>query len=278
MAKAKEAGSSLVKYGGWSTEEAAEQKAEAAASSGSGTFYKLKVGKNVLRFVPPRKGEKMIAVAFVHYVDVPGAGRTQFNCPRVMAKRKCPVCEMQQKLANSNSDADQKKAKKLFAKRRCFANVIVRGSEADGPKVLGFGKMIEDALIEMREDEDEGGDFVHPVNGFDVLIKRKGETEYDTEYHTSPANKGKTCPLAEDADQMDEWISNQKNLTQYLAVLEDDEIDEKLSGGSSRDRGRGNDRGRPAARTETKPAATAPAKRGARRLDDEIEDAEVDED
>ena len=103
----------------------------------------------------------------------------------------------------------RKKAKKIKAKRRCYANVIDRANPENGPLVVGFGQTVEEALVEMRKDEEDGGNFLHPVDGFDIKIARKGTTQFDTEYEVI---KSTECPLSEDVAQVNEWIKGQHNL------------------------------------------------------------------
>lgn len=228
--KDKSKGSSLVKYGDFSQEEAEEDAKDIDNSKGSKTFVKLRPGKTTLRFLPPLPGKKWKRVTYVHYVDVPGAGRVNFVCPRLEAKQFCIVCKQEQKLLASGKKLDERKARKIRPKRRCFANVIDRAREEDGPKVLGFGTTIEEALTEMRKDEDIGGNFVDPVKGFDVCIIRKGTGENDTEYKVIGANKFKIVPLHKSTKTMNEWITSQRNLEKYAAVLNADEIEALLRG------------------------------------------------
>ena len=56
-------------------------------------------------------------------------------------------------------------------KLRAFAAVIDRNGESKGPQVLGFGKTILEDLRNLREDEDAGGDYTHPIEGCDGRLK-----------------------------------------------------------------------------------------------------------
>lgn len=221
---------SLVKYGGFDLDEAAEQAEDLDKNKGGSDFLQLGQGKTVVRFIPPLEGRKWCRVTYVHYIDVPGVGRVRFVCPLMEAKKKCRVCDKGKKLAASDKKIDQDRAKKLRPKRRVYANILPRKSEEGGAKVLGFGPMIEDQLLKIRQDEDDGGDFVHPVKGFDIAIIRSGTTQNDTEYRVIPANKGKVLPLLEDSKAMGELISSQVNLEQYIKVYDDEDIEKILNG------------------------------------------------
>jgi hypothetical protein len=229
MAKDKTGSTSLVRYGTYDLEEAKEDRQE-FDSRGDSRYLTIKEGKTIVRMVPPLPDRKKWIVTMCHWIDVPTVGRVRFNCPRLMGKQFCKTCELEKKLLATGDTHDEKRAKSIKAKRRCYANVIDRAHEADGPKVFEFGVMIEDQLIALREDEDEGGNFVDPVKGFDLKIIRKGTGQNDTEYKVLAANKGKVLPLHEDVAKMNEWIEGQSDLLKFAKVPTADEIDAKLSG------------------------------------------------
>jgi len=263
MAKAT---TSLVKYGEFTAEDAAEMRTQKAdEKSKSSPFVNIKDGeKKRLRFVPPLLGKKAFAIAAVHYIDLPGEGKVVFNCPRVMAKQFCKVCKKADQLYATGNKRDAMKAGKFKPRRRLFANVVVRGEEDMGARILGFGSMIEDQLTELRNDEDFGGDFVNPVNGLDVIIKRTGSGPTDTEYKVYAAEKGKQLPLHEDVTVMNEIIEGQHDLAKYTKVPTADEIDEMLEGG------------KPARDDDERPSKSS--RKPARSIDDDAIDTDSDSD
>ncbi len=242
---------SLVKYQTYSAEDAEEDRKDLDSSKGGGKMFKLKVGKTKVRFLPYIKPAKSWRrVTKEHFIDVPGVGRVAFVCPQfeTKGKRKCKTCakgeELFQHANELEAEGDMKgakaarmKAKKLKPKRRVYANAIVREfvgpggqkerHENEGVKVIAFGPMIEDQLIALRQDEEDGGDFVHPTKGFDIKIARTGEGQNDTDYKVT---KSTVCALAEESDQMNDWISKQHNLEKFVIVLSDEDIERKLRG------------------------------------------------
>ena len=234
MAKPKASTStSVAKYGGFDLEEAEAAAKELKEGGGGGqAFLKLDVGKTRIRWIPPLPGKKWRRVVNVHYVDIPGAGRASFNCPRLEAKRACRLCSQAQKLMATGNEAHEKKGKKLLPQRRCYAAVINRSAPEQGPIIFAFGRMVEQQLIELRQDNDEGGDFVDPIEGFDISITRTGTGQFDTRY---VVRAGKRVPLTEDTEQMHEWIEGQPNLEKWCKVLSDEEIDAILRGEDPRD-------------------------------------------
>lgn len=270
MAK-KSSSTSLVKYGDFTEDDAEEDLKELERSGGGGVFLKAGQGKTVIRVIPPRPGKSWKRTTHVHYVDVPGAGRVSFTCPKKEAKQFCIVCKRISQLLATGEQRDEKKARDLQPKRRSFCNAIDRANPLDGPRVFPFGKQIERQLIEMRKDPDLGGNFVDPVKGVDVAIIAKG-TGMSTEYKVVAANKGKVCPLSADRAEMDEWIQNQHNLDKFAEVLDADEIEALLKG--EKPEGNGRKRGKSDDEEDEKPSSK---KRSSKSIDEEIEDAEVDD-
>lgn len=239
-------GSSLVKYATYDAEDAAKDKEDLDKSGGSSTFIKLKVGTTKVRIVPPlmpkdpkAKKPSWRRVTYVHYVAVPGQeDNVSIVCPRLEAKEKCILCDKEKELwdkvneleaegSNARAEATKKIAKSLKAKRRCYANAIDRAQPENGCMVLAFGPMIEDQLIKIRQDEEDGGDFTHPVKGFDVKITREGQGKNDTEYTVV---KSKVGPIVEDVDEMNEILGKQHNLERYCRVYSTEDIQKILRG------------------------------------------------
>lgn len=226
---AKDKSSSLVKYEDYTIEDAQHDAEDIAASRGSKTLVKLKQGKNRVRFIPALPGKSWKRVTYEHWVSVPGLGDVRFTCPLFEAKKKCRACDMEKKLLGSAKEADQARAKRFKAGRRVYANVIMRDNEAQGPVVLPFGIQVEKALTELRADEDIGGNFIHPVEGFDILILKSGEG-METRYAVHPADKGRSCPLHDDGKTTNEWIASQHDLEKLVKVYTDEDIEKILNG------------------------------------------------
>lgn len=226
MRKTNEA-SSLVSFGSFTIEEA-EQHAQEKASARGGKWLRLPEGKTQIRWIPPALGAKWCRVVYTHMVDTPTVKRVGFVCPRMEAKKPCPICDEAKRLSATNKERDRKKAKTLFPRRRLRANVIVRGKEHEGSKIFEFGPKIEDQLIMIRSDADFGGDFVHPIDGVDLIIIRTG-MELATDYQVAVAKRGSPT-LHEDVTVMNDLIKNQHNLEDTVEVLTPEEIAAKLQG------------------------------------------------
>lgn len=209
--------SNVVKWGSYDAQAAKAEKEEMARERGT-DFMKLKVGKNVVRILPPAPGKNTpFRVVHQHFVRLP----TQpdpviFVCPRMETRTPCPVCSQSAKLRSSGNPADRDKAWELQPKRRVFAAVIDREAPELGPRVLAFGKQIHEELVALRDDEDAGGDFTHPVSGYDVVIERKGTGKNDTEYRVRRVPR--ESPLSADAAEMAGWADSLPDLDAFAKV------------------------------------------------------------
>jgi hypothetical protein len=220
-------GTNLVKFGEY-TPEAADEEAKQLNTS---SYFKLTVGNNDLRFLPPKVGQRSPFVTVSqHYVKPPGADRAVvFACPRIMAKQHCLVCAHAQRLSESRNVSDQKAAKELWPSHRTFCNIIDRKNADAGPQQLAVGKTIHKWLTSQRNGGQTGGgggafgvDFTHPITGRDIRITRVGTGKDDTEYTCQMAIK--ETPLHQDAAVMNEWIEGQSDLAPLARVPSEAEI------------------------------------------------------
>lgn len=221
--------SSLVQYGSFDITAAKEQQEEAARASGRGIFVgKLPEGKSVFRVLPPMVGQKSpFRVCYEHYLEV-GGQRNRFVCPAMETDAPCPACAIAHRMMASKNQIDRKQGKQMSCKRRVFANVIDRKAPNDGPKIWGFGQTIHDKLTELRLDEDIGGDYTHPVTGFDIVVIRSGTGQMDTEYNV--VRKPEKSPLSQDNVEMNGWLKSMHDLGRVVRVPPADDIEQMLQG------------------------------------------------
>jgi hypothetical protein len=217
-------------WGDFDDESAREQADRDEKDRGVGKFLKLKEGKTILRVLPPARGEKVpFKTVWEHNLKLPG-GNVAFACPRNNFKLPCPACQQESKLKQEGMD---ERAKGFRAKKRYYANVIVRGEEELGPRIWGFGAMIEEDLMSIRNDG--GVNFSHPISGVDLIVTRKGTGENDTEYKVIANPKGPT-PLASD-EVMQELAESMHDLGSIVRTKTASEIIDAIAGRVSNDRG-----------------------------------------
>ncbi len=115
-------------------------------------FWRPNDGESNLRIVPTSDGDPFKERWF-HY----NFGDT------------CPVCDFGNKLWNEGTEESKKMAKDMFAKQRFFSPVLIRGEEAEGVKVWGYGKTAYQKLLNIVLDPDYG-DITDPDDGNDLKI------------------------------------------------------------------------------------------------------------
>ena len=252
----------LVKWGSYDPKQAEKERTESASPS---DFMKLVEWRNVVRILPPKAGEnspfKLVRQHFIKQAG--GSTPVVFVCPKQHGGGRCPACEQAAKFRATGVKVDRDKAWELSPKLRVFANVIDRKDEAAGPKLLGFGKTIFDELTALRQDEDAGGDYCHPTEGFDVIIERTGTGKNDTEYATRLARAA--SPITKDAKLMDAWYEGMADLSMLTTLKSFEDICEELGiedGQSRSSAGRGR----------------KPAGGGGRTIDTDAEDVAEDDD
>ena len=84
-------------------------------------------------------------------------------------------------------------------------------------------KQIHEGLVGIRTDEDAGGDFTHPAEGFDIIIERTGKA-LDTSYKVLPSRRSSELGN-------DEWIAAQPTHDGLVKVPTLDEIKEMFKMG-----------------------------------------------
>jgi hypothetical protein len=212
----------LVPFGDYTQEEAQEEKEEIDREKQRGDFLKLVEGRNRLRIIPPPEERKLFVKIYQHFVQVEGGGMVVVNCPRMMKKSKfCPICQKAEALYASGNPLDRNKGYEMFAKLRMLCSVIDRSHPEDGIKIWSFGQKIYEQINELRNDPDDPCDFVHPTEGCDLYVDRKGKSKKTTIY---TVRAGKTAKLAKTVGEMNELIMGQPDLDTRKQLPTDDDL------------------------------------------------------
>ena len=261
------ASTNIVKYSGFSAADAAEV-AEEAAKGSTGGFFTPKEGKNILRILPGRQGQKTILNVPQHWVKLAGMEEGKsVNCASLIESKPCLVCEYMSRISQTGNAADFKIAEGLKPRRRNFAAVILRTDEGRGALIWGFGKLVLDDLVELQGDY---GDFTNPNEGYDICVRRKG-TGLDSKYKVTKDVEG---PLSDDADMLNQMLEALPNLESLREVPTREDIIEMCGDAmvaTARPRG---------VHTKAKPAAALPTGRRApvtASVEDDLDQSEDDQ-
>lgn len=264
-----EESTALVQYGEWTPEQMEKESAEMISG---GDFWKPPVGKSLVRFLPPKVGwPSPFVVRHQHFIEIPGVGKVVYTCPKMHVAQKCLSCGKADQLETTGNRKDSKIAETLRPKRSVMANVVV-GKEPPPetpPVIWGFGKTVFDAIKLIRQDEEDGGNFLDPVKGFPLIVTRTGQM-LDTKY-TVGAARQRACQLANM-----EWIDIQTDLRKMVRIPTVDQQKRLLAGEDPRDvwaEDTGPGEGRPAAKAKT--VDVTPKGRTA---EDDLYDSDVDVD
>ena len=147
------------------------------------------------------------------------------NCPRMFKNKKCPICEKVSQLYNSQRPDDIELARQIKATKRFYYNVIVRGQEDKGVRVLTSGVKLFEKILGSIINE-EIGDITDIKNGYDFIVKKCMKSGY-WNYDNSEASR-KQSLLHEDPKKAEEWMNNQWPLEEEVTLLSYNELKDLL--------------------------------------------------
>ena len=188
-------------------------------------LWKPQPGKQVVRIVPYQHNkDNPFQELFFHY-DL--GGKTYLS--PITFGRPDPIEEFAQKLRSSGNKEDYQIAKKLMAKMRTFAPVIVRGEESEGVRFWGFGKMVYQELLSVIADPDYG-DITDAMNGRDITVEFISAEEAGKNFPvTNIRVKPNQTPITEDDKLLDKLLNEQPNIQEMYQERSYEELTEVLN-------------------------------------------------
>ena len=183
-------------------------------------LWKPQPGKQVIRVLPYKHNKDNPYIElFFHF----GLNNKTYLSP-ITYGRPDPIEEFAQKLKTSGNREEYQMARKLEAKMRTFAPIIVRGEEAQGVRFWGFGKTVYQELLSVIADPDYG-DITDPVSGRDVAVEFKTAEETGKSFpSTSIRVKPNQTPIIEDKAKLEALLDNQKNIAELYQELSYEEL------------------------------------------------------
>tara|TARA_R110001592_G_scaffold152160_1_gene379487 strand:- start:859 stop:1323 length:465 start_codon:yes stop_codon:yes gene_type:complete len=143
--------------------ESLQTQTNSSKGGGKSLFWKPSIGKQQIRIVPNKYNKSFPFTEMMFYY---GIGQRVMASPMNWGE-KDPIQEFTKQLRDSGDKENWYLAKKLDAKTRIFAHVIVRGEEAEGVKLWQFGKEVYQAFLNLAAD-DEIGDYTE-VSAVEIL-------------------------------------------------------------------------------------------------------------
>ena len=188
------------------------------------SLWKPQPGKTQIRIVPYEfnKDNPFIEL-FFHY----NLNNRSYLSP-ISFGRPDPIEEFAQKLRASGNKEDYQLSRKLEAKMRTFAPVIVRGEEKQGVKFWGFGKTVYQELLSIIADPDYG-DITDPVNGRDVVVEFLSAEETGASFpKTNIRVKPNQTPISDEPEVL-ELVKQQQDIREIYQEQSYDDLTEILN-------------------------------------------------
>ena len=185
--------------------ESLQTQSNSNKGGGKSLFWKPSIGKQQIRIVPNKYNKSFPFTEMMFYY---GIGQRVMASPMNWGE-KDPIQEFTKQLRASGDKENWYLAKKLDAKTRIFAPVVVRGEESEGVKLWQFGKEIYEAFLQMAADE-EVGDFTDILNGRDIKLNTVGPESTGTPYNRTTASPSmKVSPLSNDEALVETLLNDQ---------------------------------------------------------------------
>ena len=196
-------------------------------------LWKPQPGNQIVRIVPYKFNKDNPFIELYFHYDL---GGKNYLSP-ISFGRPDPIEEFAQKLKSTGSKDDYRLGRKVEAKMRTYAPVVVRGEENQGVKFWGFGKTVYQELLSIIADPDYG-DITDAVNGRDVAVVFKTAEETGKSFpSTSIRVKPNQTPITEDASLLETLTEAQKNITEIYQEQSYEDLtqalNDYLNGGSS---------------------------------------------
>ena len=198
-----------------------KQSNNSGGGNNNNLFWKPSIGKQLIRVVPSKYNK---ANPFSEMMFYYGIGSKRVMASPANWGEKDPIMEFAKQLRNTNDKENWRLAKKLDAKVRTFAPIIVRGQEDEGVKLWQFGKEVYQEFLNMAADE-EIGDFTDIGEGRDIKLTTVGPDVTGTPYNkTSIGPSLKLSPLAGEEEMIKSLLENQADPMKVFKPIPYDEM------------------------------------------------------
>ena len=183
-------------------------------------LWKPSPGTQIVRIAPYKfNADNPFIELYFHY----DLGGKNYLSP-ISFGRPDPIEEFAQKLKSTGSKEDYRLGRKIEAKMRTFAPVVVRGEEKEGVRFWGFGKTVYQELLSVIADPDYG-DITDPVSGRDISVEFITAEESGASFpKTAIRVKPNQTPIVEDKAKLENLLENQKDITELYQELSYEEL------------------------------------------------------
>ena len=198
-----------------------KQSTNSGGGNNKNLFWKPSIGKQLIRVVPSKFNKSNPFTEMMFYY---GIGSKKVMASPANWGEKDPIMEFAKQLRGTNDRENWRLAKKLDAKVRTFAPIIVRGQEDEGVKLWQFGKEVYQEFLNMAADE-EIGDYTDIVEGRDIKLTTVGPEVTGTPYNkTSIGPSLKLTPLSDSEDVVNTLLNDQVDPLKVFKPLSYDDM------------------------------------------------------
>ena len=188
-------------------------------SNRTSNLWKPSPGSQVVRIVPYKFNKDNPFIELYFHYDL---GGKNYLSPMSFG-RPDPIEEFAQKLKATGSKEDYRLGRKVEAKMRTYAPVVVRGEERQGVRFWGFGKTVYQELLSIIADPDYG-DITDPVNGRDVVVEFITAEESGASFpKTNIRVKPNQTAISDDPDVL-ELVKTQQEISEIYQELSYDDL------------------------------------------------------
>ena len=188
-------------------------------------LWKPQPGQQLIRIVPYKFNKDNPFIELYFHYDL---GGKNYLSP-ISFGRPDPIEEFAQKLKSTGSKDDYRLGRKVEAKMRTFAPIVVRGEEKEGVRFWGFGKTVYQELLSIIADPDYG-DITDAVSGRDVAVEFKTAEETGKSFPSTTIRvKPNQTPITEDASILEAIKETQKKITEIYQERSYDELTQALN-------------------------------------------------
>ena len=215
--------------------EAMRAKLNASKNGGksngkNSTMWKPKAGDQNIRILPTSDGDPFREFHF-HYNVGKNPG---IYCNKRNDGGECSICDFASKLWREGVENDdstlKNEAKKLFARKRYYSPVLVRGAESEGVKIWAYGKTAYETLLGYVLDPDYG-DITDPQTGTDVKLTYTLASGPGAFPKTNLQPRRRPSVLCDDAiADCQELLDSVPNIDKLFDVKTVEEVQELLDG------------------------------------------------
>ena len=205
------------------------------ANGKNSTMWKPKAGDQNIRILPTADGDPFREFHF-HYNVGKNPG---IYCNKRNDGGECAICDFASKLWREGVENDdstlKNEAKKLFARKRYYSPVLVRGAESEGVKIWAYGKTAYETLLGYVLDPDYG-DITDPQTGTDVKLTYTLASGPGAFPKTALQPRRRPSVLCDDAiADCQELLDSVPNIDKLFDVKTVEEVQELLDGYLSSD-------------------------------------------